>query len=186
MGESTAQEYLDVALNYTDDLRQQMEAWTPQLRLGGTEDEEETAENCKNLAKKIFNTLEEAYVKVYNADLEADNYETMARYIADKAVADAVTRLATQMRAQSPQTPMIAVVLEMFFSNPGGNDERKDLEFRIKVKMGLRGLKNGDENTKFAEKVQAFGKLAGEWALKFAIEDAKKMVDENLRSLVRD
>ncbi|KAG9643732.1 hypothetical protein KCU64_g11633, partial [Aureobasidium melanogenum] len=139
-------------------------------------DEEETAEHCKNLAKRVFDTLEEAYVKAYNA-------KNLAHYIADKAIRDAVAHLAAQMRMQNPRTPMVAVVLEMLFSNPEGNDKRKDLEARIKAKMGLGVLNSGDESKEFAEKVQAFEKEAGELALEFAIEDAKKMVDENLRML---
>lgn len=108
----------------------------------------------------------------------------MTHYIADKAIKDAVSRLAAQMRTQNPRTPMVAVVLEMFLSSPQGNDKRKDLEARIKAKMGLRILGVSDDKSgEFAEKVEVFEEKAGELALKFAIEDAKKMVDENLGSL---
>lgn len=107
----------------------------------------------------------------------------MTHYIADKAIRDAVTRLAAKMHSQNPQTPMVTVMLEMFFENPQGNDKRKDLEATIKEKMGLGMLDASHEGADFAEKVEAFEEEAGKLALEFAIEDAKKMLDEDMRML---
>ncbi|KAG9643243.1 hypothetical protein KCU95_g15804, partial [Aureobasidium melanogenum] len=177
MGETTLQDSVYLGLSYNNELTNIMDIWVPQLQRRGTEDDVETAERCKDLTKSISNTLEAAYEK-------ADNAKKMTHYIADKAIKDAVSRLATQMRSQNPQNPMVAFVLEHFFSSPQSNDKRKDLEARrIKAKMGLSVLDTSDESQEFAERVEAFEKEAGELALEFAIDDVKKMVDENLRML---
>ncbi|KAG9598283.1 hypothetical protein KCU77_g2525, partial [Aureobasidium melanogenum] len=160
---------------YNNELTEALDTWAPQLQRRGTKEDVETAEHCKDLIQTISYNLEAA-------KKEADNAKKMTHYIADKAIKDAVAHLCTQMRSQ-PRNPMIAFVVEMFFESPQSNDKRKDLEARIKAKMGLDVLDAGEEGTEFAEKVQAFEKEAGELALEFAIEDPEKMVDENLRML---
>ncbi|KAG9602330.1 hypothetical protein KCU77_g2475, partial [Aureobasidium melanogenum] len=176
MDDTRLQESVDLALSCNSDLMDTMIPWALQLERTAEKDDGKTVDRCWTLINSISDTL-----KI--AKKEADNSEKMAHYIADKAIKNAVTRLATQMRTQNPQTPMVAVVLETFFSSPQSNDKRKDLEARIKAKMGLSILGASDESEEFTEKVEFFEEKAGELALEFAIEDAKKMVDENLRML---
>lgn len=107
----------------------------------------------------------------------------MTHYIADRAIRDAVSRLDTQLRSQTPQNSVVAFVVAMSFEHPQSNDKQRDLEARIKAKMGLSILDASDESKEFAEKVGVFEEKAGELALEFAIEDAKKMIDENMRKL---
>ncbi|KAG9675003.1 hypothetical protein KCU95_g16489, partial [Aureobasidium melanogenum] len=134
------------------------------------------------MADNMTSTPLQGYVNsasIYNDELENIN---MTHYIADEAIRDAVSRLTTKIRSQNPETPIITFVLETLSESPEGNDKRKNLEARIKAKMGLRILHADRQD--FAEK-EAFEKEAGELALEFAIEDAKKMVDENLKMLAR-
>lgn len=109
----------------------------------------------------------------------------MTHYIAEKTIKDAVSRLATQTRTQNHQDRMLAFALAILFESPEGTNYRKRLEAKLKARMDLGTLYADDEGTEFAKKVEVFEEKADELALELSIEDAKKMVDENLRMLAR-
>ncbi|KAH0387266.1 hypothetical protein KCU92_g1724, partial [Aureobasidium melanogenum] len=187
MDDTILQEDLDQAWSYNSDLMNTMIKWALELQRRGAESDEETADRCIGLGERIATRLELSMGankrRAETAKKEADNAKKMTHYIADRAIRDAVSRLDTQLRSQTPQNSVVAFVVAMSFEHPQSNDKQRDLEARIKAKMGLSILDASDESKGFAEKVEVFEEKAGELALEFAIEDAKKMIDENMKKL---